>query len=115
MKQAAMFTIVSALLIGLCAVLMGVVYGGTDERRAIAISAGLAVVVQVLAYAIVRLMYRRNVIAGWGLGAGLRFVVLAVFALVVVRQLGLPSAPATVGLALFLFISTLVEPLFLKS
>ena len=110
-----MFVVVSAGLITLCALAMTLVYRAGDERRAIAISAALAVGIQVVAYGIVRLMYKRNVIAGWGLGAGLRFVALAVFALVVAGRLGLPLAPATVGLALFLFVSTLVEPLFLKS
>ena len=115
MKQALAFAVVSSVLIGLCALAMSLVYGAAPERRAIAISAVVAVTVQLVAYAIARAMARRNVIAGWGMGAILRFVALAIFALVVVNRLGLPPAAATISLALFLFVSTLVEPLFLKT
>ena len=75
----------------------------------------IALIVQLAAYAVIRGMGRRNVIAGWGIGAILRFAVLIVFALVLVPRFSLPSAPATISLALFLFVTTLVEPLFLKS
>ena len=115
MKQALAFAIVSAMLIVLCALGMTLVYGAPPERCAIMVSAVVAVSVQLVAYAIVRAMARQNVIAGWGLGAILRFATLAVFALVVVGRMGLPSGAATISLALFLFVSTLVEPLFLKT
>jgi hypothetical protein len=58
-------------------------------------------------------MARRNVMAGWGIGVALRFVALAIFALAVVPRLGLPVV-ILLGLATFLFVSTLIEPLFLK-
>ena len=38
-----------------------------------------------------------------------------VYALVVVKAYGLPSTPAMLSMAVFLFLSTLVEPLFLNS
>ncbi|MGQ0645983.1 MAG: hypothetical protein ACT4P7_00340 [Gemmatimonadaceae bacterium] len=103
------------MLIGLCASVMLLLYGTADARRAIGVSAGIAALTQIAAYAIVVAVRKEHVIAGWGLGAVLRLVVLVVFALVVVRQFALPSAPATVSLALFLFVTTLVEPLFLKT
>ena len=85
-------------------------------RHGLAIAAAVAFVIQMIAFQIARLMARRqNVIAGWGIGVALRFVALAIFALVGVPRLGLPLAPTLVGLAMFLFVSTLIEPLFLKT
>jgi hypothetical protein len=115
LKQGAAFVLVSGLLIAVAGLAVSLVFDGEAERRAIAISAAVAVGVQVVAYAVARSMARRNVIAGWGMGAVLRFVALAIFALVVVQRLGLPSSAATISLALFLFVSTLVEPFFLKT
>jgi hypothetical protein len=48
-------------------------------------------------------------------GAVLRFLVLGVYALVFVETLALPSVAALVSLAAFFFLSTLIEPLLLKS
>ena len=54
-------------------------------------------------------------IAGWGFGAIMRLLVFAVYVLVVVKAFALASPVAMVSLAVFLFASTLVEPLFLKT
>ena len=110
-----MFVIVGVALIALSAAVLLLLYEAPADRRAVVISALIAVLTQVVAYAIVRGMAAKNVIAGWGLGAALRFVVLGVFALVIVPRFGLSSGPATISLALFLFVTTLVEPFFLKS
>lgn len=115
MKQAGLFAVVSVLLVGLSAALLSLLYSTPDARRAVLISAVLALLVQAAAFAIVRGMARTNVIAGWGLGAMLRLAVLVAYAMVVVPRFGLPSSPATISLAVFLFVTTLVEPLFLKS
>ena len=84
------------------------------DRGAIVTSGWIALVVQLIAFAIARLTLRHNVIAGWGLGALLRFVVLAVYAFLMVEALGLPMVAAVVSLAVFFFVSTLVEPLLLN-
>jgi hypothetical protein len=91
------------------------VYPGEDARRAVVASGGVALVVQVVAFAMARrAAARSNAVAGWGLGALLRMGVLALYALVVVQALGLASVPAMVSLAVFFFVSTLVEPLLLN-
>ena len=46
---------------------------------------------------------------GTGLGALMRLLVLGVYAVVVVRALGLPSAPALVSLAAFFFLAKFTE------
>lgn len=115
MRQALMFVIVGVVLIALCAAVLLLLYESADDRRAVTVAALVAVITQGIAYAIVRGMAAKNVIAGWGLGAMLRLAVLVVFALLVVQRFGLAAGPATISLALFLFVTTLVEPLFLKS
>ena len=115
MKAVWMFAVVGALLIAVLGAVLALVFSGAGERRAVVLSAAVAMGTQVITFAILRLSAKENVMAGWGLGAILRFLVLGVWALVFVKSLGLPSVAATVSLALFLFASTLVEPLFLKT
>ena len=78
------------------------------------VSGVVAVAVQLLGFAVLRMTARQNRIAAWGLGALLRFLVLGVYALVLVKALGLAGEPALVSLAAFFFLSTLVEPLLLN-
>lgn len=115
MKKTLAFVATASVLIAASAGVMVLVYTGAADRRAIAISAILAWVVQVITFAIARRMGPKDVIVGWGIGVGLRFVSLAVYALVVVARVGLPSASASLSFAVFLFVSTLIEPLFLNS
>ena len=115
MKSVVMFLVVGAVIIIAAAGVMMLVYHGADERRAIVMSAVAAFATQILAFGVVRSMAKKNLIAGWGLGAILRFVMFGVWALVIAKSLGLPSAAAMVSMAVFLFSSTLVEPLFLKT
>lgn len=107
----------AALTAGIVVVAGGVlwlVFVAPAERRAIAVSAAIAVVVQLLVFAGVQRGVRGgNVIAAWGAGAVARLAVLAVYALVIAKAFALPSAAALVSLATFFFLSTLVEPLFL--
>ena len=49
-------------------------------------------------------------LVGWGIGATLRLLALTVYALLVAPSLGLPRASALVSLAIFLFLSMLIEP-----
>jgi hypothetical protein len=110
----AIFAAVSLAIIAVVGGLMAMAYPSAAEQRAIWISAGLAFVVQLFAFAVARMMARENVIAGWGLGALLRLLVLAVYGFVFVKALALPSTPALLSLAAFFFLSTLVEPLLLN-
>lgn len=115
MKPVVLFAALSLALIACAAWVMTYVYESPDATRAVWTSAAVAFSVQVLAFAIVKLSAKTNVIAGWGIGTIVRFVVLGVYALVFVKALGLPSGAALVSLAAFFFVSTLIEPLLLKS
>lgn len=110
-----MFAVVGAMVMGAAGWVLTLVYRAATDRHAILISALVAFVVQLLAFAIVRLSAEKNVIAGWGVGAMLRFLVFGVYVLVIVKAFGLASPAAMVSMAVFLFASTLVEPLFLKT
>ncbi len=114
MRAILWYALASAVLLAVLGLVLMLAYG-VEGERAIVWSAGVSFVTQLVAFAIVRRMAAQNVIAGWGLGAILRFIVFVVWALVCIKSLGLPSATAMVSLAVFLFASTLVEPLFLQS
>jgi hypothetical protein len=114
-RPVALFAAASLAIIAVAAWVMIVAYGSPEATRAVWTSAVVAFSVQVIAFAIVKLSAKTNVMAGWGLGAILRFLVLGVYALVFVKALGLQSSAALVSLAAFFFLSTLIEPLLLKS
>ena len=115
MKSVGLFAAASLGLIALAAWVMTVAYDSPAADRAVWISATVAFAVQLLAFAIVKLSAKTNVMAGWVLGSIVRFVALGVYGLVFVKALGLPSGAALLSLAAFFFISTLIEPLLLKS
>jgi hypothetical protein len=115
MKPIALFAALSLVTIALAGWVLTFVFRSPFDARAIWTSAAVAFAVQLIAGAIVKLSAKTNVMAGWGVGAIIRFAVLALYALVVVKALGLPSAAALVSLAAFFFVSTLLEPLLLKS
>jgi hypothetical protein len=56
---------------------------------------------------------RDNVMAGWGLAVLLRFGVVFAMAFAAPAA-GLPLGVTLTSLVVFLFLSTLIEPLFLK-
>lgn len=115
MRSIAMFTVAQALLIVLMAiVLMRFVWTDAPSAHAIQASAWLSVVVQVITFAMARLVARENVIAGWGVGVLLRFAVVAFWAFLGVSSLGLLQTPALYSLVIFFFVSTLIEPIFLN-
>lgn len=114
MRAVGAFLAVSVALVALLGWILGYFFPSPAEHRAIWISAGIAVVVQAVTFAIMRLVPREQMMAGWGIGAFLRFAVLGLHGLVLAKALGLPSGAALVSLAAFLFASTIVEPLLLK-
>jgi hypothetical protein len=109
------FAAVNAVLIAVLAWVLGLLFTGPDGRHAILVSAWVAFGVQVVTFTLLRSAARANVITAWGTGALLRFGVLAVYGLVVVRALALDQAAALLSLAAFFFVTTLVEPLLLKT
>jgi hypothetical protein len=115
MKKLAIFAVVSLVLVAAAAWVLTIAFPTAADLHAIVVSAGIAYVVQLFSFVIARAWAATNVVAGWGLGMLLRFAVLALYALVFARALGLPLTSALVSLAAFFFVSTLLEPVLLKS
>ena len=99
----------------LTAYALSFVYPAPDDRQALLTSLWVAVPLQIVTFAIARLVAREQIIAAWGIGMVLRFATLGAYAFVGIAALKLSATPALLSLALFLFVSTLLEPLFLKS
>jgi hypothetical protein len=113
MKAVLLFAAAVGVTVLVSGLLLTIPFSSGDERRAIAVSAGVAMVVQLFAFIIVRLASERSFLAGWLTGAALRFAALIVYAFVAVKVLAMPAPAALISLAAFLFISTLIEPKFL--
>ena len=114
MRQVLQFCVACLAVIALAWALAVLLFPGVEVRSALNLAAVVAAGVQLVTFLVARALARRNVMAGWGIGVALRFGALAIVALVVVPRLGLPLAASLLGLATFLFVSTLIEPLFLK-
>jgi len=93
---------------------MTFIFRGADEVRAIWITATIALATQLAAFPLIKMLIKQNLMMGWGAGTLIRFLTLGVYALVVVLA-HLPVAPALLSLALFYFITSVIEPLFLRS
>ena len=109
------FALTSLVLIGLSAAGLSLVFRGVGESQAIWISAAVAFLSQVAAFPLVRHLTRSNLIVGWVSGSLVRFGTLGAYALVAALVLHLPMTSALVGLAVFYFLSMVIEPLFLRS
>jgi len=98
------------------ALLGAIGWGFTDApgHQAILASAGLAIAVQLATFTLARLLVRRNLLLGWGLGSALRLVALVAYAGVVANVWRVAVVPALLSFVGFLFVTTLFEPVFLK-
>ena len=109
----ALYGLSCVALIGLSGGVLTAVYGGPNERMAVWVSALVALVVQLVAFAIARMLADKgNGIAGWGLGALICLAALVVFGFAS-RALGLPQNAALVSLATYFSLTELIEAPFL--
>ena len=105
----ALYALACVLAIGLSGAVFAAVYDAPAERRAVLLSAVVALVVQLIAFAIARLLAERgNAIAGWALGAFVCFTALIVYGFVS-RAFGVPQNSALLSLATFFFLSVLMD------
>jgi len=105
----------TAIIAGIALAFAGFVFTDADGRRAVAVSATVALVVQAAGFAVVRQLRARNMMGAWGLAAGLRMLTLVSYALVAVKMLGLPATAALFSLVTFFFVTTLAEPWLFRS
>jgi len=113
MKKISIFAVASLALIAIVAWLLTFGFPTAADQHAIVVSAGIAYVAQVISFTIVRAFGPTNVFAGWGVGMLIRFAVLAIYALIGAKALGLPLTAALVSLVTLFFVSTLLEPVLL--
>jgi len=110
MKAAGLFALATLALIALSYPLLRMGFPMSRDTTALRTSAMLAFGIQIVNFAIARAMARRNLMVGWGIGAVLRLVALTLYALLVAPSLHLPLPSSLVSLAIFLFLSMLIEP-----
>ena len=115
MRRVGLYGVIAAALIAMTGALLALAFDSAIERRSILVSAVLAFVVQLAAFAAVALASAANVMAGWGIGVLVRLLVLVAYALLVIQAIGLAPVAALISLAAFFFLCTLVEPLVLRT
>jgi hypothetical protein len=109
-RAVALYVLACLVLIAVAAGVLMLVWASPVERRAVLVSAVVALVVQSVAFAIARLLAAGgNGIAGWALGAAICLTALVIYGFVS-RGLGLPSNVALLSLATFFFLTELIEP-----
>jgi hypothetical protein len=109
------FAVTCVPALGLAAFALRALYPGAESQHAVMVSLWIALPLQLITFAIARLVSREQIMTAWGIGMLLRFATLAAHGFVGITALQLPSGPALISLAVFLFVSSLLEPLFLKS
>ena len=114
MKKFASFLAVMAAVLSVVAWVITLAVPGELVARSVWASVAVAVVVQAMSFGLMRLMQPVNVMAGYALGMILRILSLVLFGYFGVKGFGLALQPALLSLAGFFFVSTLIEPFFLK-
>jgi hypothetical protein len=109
------FAVASLVLIGLSAAGLTLLFRAPGDSTAIWTSAALGWLTQLAAFPAVRKLTASNLAVGWGIGTLVRFGTLLVYALVGAFVLKLSMTAALVSLALFYFVTMVIEPLFLRS
>jgi hypothetical protein len=112
-KVHAQYGLVCALVIGLIGAAASL-FTDASGRDALLASALVALVVQLAAFAVARMLQPKHLFVGWGMGSAMRMIALGLYALVVAKLWQAPVMAALLSFAGFLFVTTLIEPLFLK-
>jgi hypothetical protein len=93
--------------------LLSLAFRGPGERWAVWASAGVAVVLQLVAFIAGRAVGYAGLMARMGAGALVRFVGLIAYAFLAALAFKFPPVAALVTLAAILFASSLLEPLLI--
>lgn len=102
----------AAVVVGLA----GVSIVGLGGAAAVALGAGIGLLVQVLLFWVLFVWaFPTRLMLAYGLGVAGRFVVVGWVALVWAPRSGMSAATILFSLVAVLFLSTLLEPVFLKS
>lgn len=113
MKAGALYAGLTLALFGVIGALFTLGFTSPAARQAIMISGVIAFIVQMISFAIAKQIGKESIFLGWGIGAMLRMLTLAVYAMLVVKALGLPLNAALISMATFFFVAIVIEPLLL--
>lgn len=113
MKVFGLFGLAAAAIIGASMAGLMLIFPTPADHEALELTAVVVFGAHLVSFAVARLVKARNVWAGWLVGSVMRLGTLVVFAVLAVKVLMLPLAPALIGCATFLFLPTLIEPLLL--
>ncbi|HEY4215610.1 MAG TPA: hypothetical protein VGM67_00645 [Gemmatimonadaceae bacterium] len=105
-------TIAVVLVVG---AVMSFAFHGPNDTDAIWLSGVVAVVVQLAAARVGQAIGRDNLTGRMAIGALFRFLSLVIYAVLVALVLKLPIVAALLSLFVFFFLSTLIEPLLIRS
>jgi hypothetical protein len=115
------FVMVLVIASGLAAGLAAMLSSDGALIRAVSMSAGVALLVQLGGFGCAKYLLGRkmNLFAAWGGAMAVRMISLVIYAALVLKspKLGLAplAAPALITFALLLFLTSIVEPLFLNT
>jgi hypothetical protein len=117
-RAIAFFAGVSAALIIVSTIILRMYFRTVEQHDAMLVSAGLAFAVQLGSYMFLRPGRPGHGVPGellirWALGAGLRFLVLVLYA-PLARIVNLSLEAALVSLVTFFFLTMMAEPLLLE-
>lgn len=110
MKATAWFSGAVVAIVLVSGLGLAVLFSSPADRAAIRSSAVVAVIAQVFAFAIARVVGAPRFLAGWIIGVVIRFATLIVYGIVAVKLLAMPAPAVLISLVTFLFLSTLAEP-----
>ena len=112
-RAIALYALCCVVVIGLAGGVLTAVFEAGPARSAVWVSAGVALVVQVVAFGIARILANGgNAIAGWGLGAVICLASLIIYGFVS-RAIGLPLSASLLSLATYYSLTELIEAPFL--
>jgi hypothetical protein len=114
-KALARYGLVIAAVAAGGAGLLSLAFRGPGDRSAVWTSAGVGVVLQLVAFGVGRAVGYAGLTARMGAGALVRFVGLIAYAFLAALAFRLPPVAALVTLAAVLFASSLLEPLLIRS
>lgn len=106
--------IILAVILSLATLLANTVFTAPADRRAVWLSADIAIGVQFLAATLLLALRKWNAIAAWGITVLLRFAAVAAYGFSL-KALALPATSALISLVTFFFVTTLAEPWLLRS
>jgi hypothetical protein len=108
-----LYALTCFVVVGLAGGVFTAVFDAGPARTAVWVSAGVALVVQLVAFGIARTLANGgNGIAGWGLGAVICLLALIVYGFAS-RAMGLPQNAALLSLATYFSLTELIEAPFL--